>query len=104
VGDGVAARDNALVAGSPLLMCLSTKQDNAPAWLFAGQAMQRVLLTAKLEGYDASFLSQAVEVPALRQELRNFLDTEAFPQLLLRLGRGPTVPHSSRRPLADVLV
>lgn len=103
VGGGVAARDAALVAGSPLLLCLSTRQDNPAAWLFAGQAMQRVLLTARLEGYDASFLSQAVEVPALRQEMRNFLDTEPFPQLLLRIGRGPAAPHSRRRPLAEVL-
>ena len=104
VGGGVAARNASLVAGSPLLLCLSTRQDNAPAWLFAGQAMQRILLTAKLEGYDASFLSQAIEVPALRQEMRNFLDTEPFPQLLLRIGRGPAAPHSPRRPVAEVLL
>lgn len=102
LGDGVAADDAGLVAGSPLLLCFSTMQDNAPAWLFAGQALQRVLLTAKLEGYDASFLNQPIEVPELRTELRNLLGTEPYPQLLIRVGRGEVAQHTPRRPLAEV--
>jgi hypothetical protein len=102
LGDGVAANDAGLVAGSPLLLCFSTMQDDAPAWLFAGQALQRVLLTAKLEGYDASFLNQPIEVPALRTELRNLLGTAPNPQLLIRVGRGEVAQHTPRRPLAEV--
>lgn len=29
--------------------------------------------------------------------------TARDPQLVLRIGRGPVVPHAPRRPLADVL-
>lgn len=104
LGDGAAANDAGLVAGSPLLLCFSTPQDDAPAWLFTGQALERVLLTARLEGYDASFLSQAIEVPEFRAELRNLLGTQSCPQLLIRVGRGPAAPHSPRRPLAEVAV
>ncbi|MCX2951414.1 nitroreductase family protein [Lentzea sp. NEAU-D7] len=37
--------------------------------LQAGQAMQRVLLTATTLGLSASFLSQPVEVRSVREEL-----------------------------------
>lgn len=104
LGDGVAAANADLAAHSPLLLCFSTPQDDAPSWLFAGQALERVLLSARLEGYEASYLNQPVEVPELRAELRDLLATERHPQLLIRVGRGAAAPHSRRRPLADVLV
>ena len=102
VGDGKAAHDAALAAGSPLLLCFSTTQDNAPAWLFAGQSLQRVLLQAKLEGYDASFLNQPVEVTALRPQLRDLLQTGPYPQLLIRVGRGEPVAHTPRRAVDEL--
>ena len=102
VGDGKAAHDAALAAGSPLLLCFSTTQDNAPAWLFAGQSLQRVLLQAKLEGYDASHLNQPIEVPTLRPQLRDLLQTGPYPQLLIRVGRGNPVAHTARRSIEDL--
>lgn len=102
VGDGKAAHDAALAAGSPLLLCFSTTQDNAPAWLFAGQSLQRVLLQAKLEGYDASHLNQPIEVPALRPQLRDLLQTGPYPQLLIRVGRGNPVAHTPRRAVDEL--
>ena len=103
VGDGKAAHDAALAAGSPLLLCFSTTQDNAPAWLFAGQSLQRVLLQAKLEGYDASHLNQPIEVPALRTQLRDMLQTGPYPQLLIRIGRGEPVAHTPRRAVEELI-
>ena len=103
VGDGKAAHDAALAAGSPLLLCFSTTQDNAPAWLFAGQSLQRVLLQAKLEGYDASYLNQPIEVPALRTQLRDMLQTGPYPQLLIRVGRGNPVAHTPRRAVEELI-
>ncbi len=102
LGEGVAARDVAVVTGSPLLLCFSTRQDNAPAWLATGQALQRVLLLAKLEGYDASYLNQPIEVPELRMQLREALQTDPYPQLLIRVGRGEFAAHTPRRPLDQV--
>jgi hypothetical protein len=104
LGGGVAAANADLAAHSPVLLCFSTPQDDAPAWLFAGQALERVLLTARLEGYEASYLNQPIEVPELRDELREVLGTERHPQLLIRIGRGPAAPHSRRRPLEEVLL
>lgn len=102
LGNGVAARDVEVVSGSPLLLCFSTRQDNAPAWLATGQALQRLLLLARLEGYDASYLNQPIEVPELREHLRETLQTEPYPQLLIRVGRGEFAAHTPRRPFDQV--
>lgn len=102
LGDGVAARDSALADGSPLLLCFSTAQDDAPAWLFSGQALERVLLLARLEGYDASYLNQPIEVPSLRMQVRDTLQTGPYPQLLIRVGSGPPATHTRRRAIEDV--
>lgn len=103
LGEGVAARDSALVEGSPLLLCFSTGMDNPAEWLFAGQALERVLLLAKLEGYDASYLNQPIEVPELRERLRQVLALDDTPQLLIRLGKGAAAPHTPRRPVDEVV-
>jgi len=102
IGEGVAARDSALVEGSPALLCFSTGLDNAPEWLFTGQALERVLLLAKLEGYDASYLNQPIEIPELRERMRATLGLDDVPQLLIRLGRGKETLHSPRRPVDEV--
>jgi hypothetical protein len=64
-----------------------------------------VLLVAAQAGYSASYLNQPIEVAALRPILRVLAESEKFPQLLLRLGRGKsrTAASAPRRPLSDVL-
>jgi nitroreductase len=103
VGKGVAATHQALAAGSPLLAILSTNVDDNEAWLATGQALERMLLTAAQAGFGASYLNQPIEVAELRRQLTHDMATSHYPQLILRFGQGPAVPHSPRRPLADVL-
>ena len=102
-GDGVAASHHKLVQGSPMLACLSTTSDDAPAWLATGQALERVLLLITDAWFDASFLNQPIEVPSLRPRLRELTGSEAYPQILLRVGTGVAQPWSSRRPVSEVL-
>ena len=103
-GHGVAATHEALARGSPLLVVLSTTVDNNESWLATGQALERVLLVAAASGFSASYLNQPIEVPDLRSRTRErIVGTGRYPQLVLRIGRGPAVPHSPRRPLTDVL-
>jgi nitroreductase len=103
IGKGVAASHEQLARGSPLLVALSTATDDNEAWLACGQALERVLLVAAKAGHAASYLNQPIEVAELRGRLAELMGTTGTPQLLLRIGRGPSVPHSPRRPLADVL-
>ncbi len=63
-----------------------------------------MMLQATLDGLKCAFLNQAVEVPPMRAELRRLLGLgERRPNLVLRVGRGPALPKSLRRPVAEVL-
>ncbi|MEU7788901.1 nitroreductase family protein [Amycolatopsis sp. NPDC049159] len=88
----------------PLVVVIGSFDDGPADRVRAGQAMQRVLLTATAAGLDASFISQPVEVPAIRAELRQLLGGGLWPQIVLRLGRGAPVPWTPRRSLDDVLL
>jgi len=104
LGNGVAARDRQLATGSPLLVCLGTARDTALDWLRAGQALQRVLLTAAHHGYNASFLNQPIEVGSLRPALNALTQHDGYPQIILRIGRGNATHHTPRRGVDEVLV
>lgn len=101
-GRGRAAKDRELAEGSPLLAVLSTPADNPVTWIRAGQALQRVLLTATAMGVYASFLNQPVECPELRPAVSQIAGGGTA-QLILRLGRGHAVRPAPRRSVMDVL-
>ncbi|HVK21655.1 MAG TPA: nitroreductase family protein [Actinokineospora sp.] len=86
----------------PLLAVLTTPGDHPMDQVQAGQAMQRVLLTATDLGLCTSFLSQPIEIPALRSALRALLGI-GRPHVVLRLGYGFAGVPARRRALADVL-
>jgi len=91
-------------ATDPLVVVIGSFADGTTDRLRAGQAMQRVLLTANAAGLDASFISQPVEVAPVRAELRKLLGGGLWPQIVLRLGHGEPAPWTPRRPLADVVL
>lgn len=103
-GQGQADRDVRLLEGSPSLAVLMTRKDSPLAWLRAGQALSRVLLTLRAAGGWASFLNQPIEVPRLREQLREAIAEQGRPQLLMRLGFGPNARPTPRRDLSDVLI
>ncbi|WP_406690223.1 nitroreductase family protein [Saccharopolyspora sp. ID03-671] len=88
----------------PLLAVLCTPQDTRYAELQAGQAVQNVWLTATARGLAASMISEVIEVPDTRDELRDLLGGTLQPQALLRIGYGgPTVP-APRRAVDDLIL
>ncbi|NJP79075.1 nitroreductase [Streptomyces sp. AA8] len=89
---------------NPHLALLSTPGDLPRDWLTAGQAMERVLLLATLEGLATSFSTQALEWPDLRWPLRNPVTGTGHVQMILRLGYGPQGTTTPRRPVRDILV
>jgi nitroreductase len=86
----------------PLVAVLGTADDRPGDQLVAGQALQRVLLVATGAGLAASILSQPIEVPAAREQLRLGLGRCGSPQLVLRIGYGQPGRPTRRRPVADV--
>jgi nitroreductase len=104
-GGREAAKDLEIARHSPLLLVLGTDEDNPVEWMRAGQAMQRVLLTAQSEGLSVSHLNQPVEVASLRAQVATVAGRESgYPQLILRVGFGTDVKPTPRRPLRSLLL
>jgi hypothetical protein len=90
-------------SGASVLAVLSTNSDRPRAWLHAGVALQRVLLTAADAWVFAAFATQPLEVPQIRGALREVLGTSDHPQMLFRLGHAPSAAVTPRRPVRAVL-
>jgi nitroreductase len=88
----------------PLLVVLCTHHSSRETDLQAGQALQRLWLTATAQGLVASVLSQVVEVAETREELRRLLGGNVTPQALMRIGHGAPSAASPRREASDMLI
>jgi nitroreductase len=105
VGASVAAKNEKLVRGAPVLAVLTTDGDSRLDWLAAGQALEHVLLAAAAEGMQASYLNQPCQVAVLRPRLRQLVSDGSMPQLVLRIGypSDEGIEPTPRRPLEAVL-
>jgi nitroreductase len=88
----------------PLVAILGTAGDRPTDQLIAGQVLQRVLLTATDIGLACSMISQPIEVPAARDQLRRSLRRSRMPQMALRIGYGEPGRPTARRPMDQVIV
>jgi nitroreductase len=88
----------------PLIAVLGSRGDLPIDDLVAGQALQRVLLTATRAGLVTSLMSQPIEVSAVREELRVGLRRYGSPKMLLRAGYGVPGAVAGRRPVAEVVL
>ncbi|MFC7545720.1 Acg family FMN-binding oxidoreductase [Plantactinospora sp. GCM10030261] len=87
----------------PLVAVLGSVGDTAADQITAGQALQRVLLTATDAGLAASMMSQPIEVPGAREQLRLALGRFGVPQMVLRVGYGQPGWPTPRRDPATVI-
>jgi len=82
---------------------LTTTADRPADWVQAGQALQRILLTASTCGAAVALHSQPLELPWLREFIRTQLSDGAHPHLVLRIGLVTQVATSVRRDPEEVL-
>src|SRR5689334_10163462 len=82
---------------------LTTTADRPADWVNAGQALQRILLTAGTCGAAVALHSQPLELPWLREFIRTRLSDGACPHLVLRIGLVTQAAVSVRRDPGDVL-
>jgi len=86
----------------PQLAVLSTRGGGPVTWLAAGQALERVWLTATCRGISVCPLTQPLETPDA-WEVRDLRTEAGQPQMILRIGYGlPIPPGSPRRPVEEV--
>jgi nitroreductase len=87
----------------PLVGVLGSVGNTATDQVVAGQALQRLLLTATDAGLSVSLLSQPIEVPSAREQLRLSLGRFGTPQMVLRIGYGQPGRPTPRRDVDEVL-
>ncbi|HEY5986153.1 MAG TPA: nitroreductase family protein, partial [Streptosporangiaceae bacterium] len=86
----------------PQLAVLSVRSGGTVDWLRAGQALERVLLTATACGIATCPLTQPLETADAWLVRDPRCGTE-YPQMILRLGYANSVPPTPRRPISDLL-
>jgi hypothetical protein len=91
-----------------VLVLLATAADEPIDQLRAGEALSAVLLAATRIGLATDPISQPLEVPGIRAELRALCPEDApEPQILVRLGWAPPsaapIPATGRRPVDDTI-
>lgn len=101
--DVAAGDDAATYEHEPTIAVLSTYGDSRTDWLRAGQALQRVLLEATLDGVQASFRNEPLEMLSHRWRVRDATTGFGHPQMVMRLGYGDPTFTAPRRPLDEVL-
>ncbi|MBI0299905.1 hypothetical protein JBE04_36965 [Streptomyces sp. PRKS01-29] len=87
----------------PTIAVLTTDQDRRTDWLWAGQALEHVLLLATSHAVRASLLHQALEWSDLRWSLSDAHPASGHVQMLIRLGYGPLGPATPRDAAAESL-
>lgn len=89
------------------ILVLSTHGDSTADWLACGRVLSTVLLECTLAGYATCPLTHLTEIPRGRGVLTRLIGRNAFPQVLIRIGRAPeNTPHpdpTPRLPLERIL-
>ncbi|MDR7274988.1 Acg family FMN-binding oxidoreductase [Catenuloplanes atrovinosus] len=88
----------------PLVAVLGSPADTAAEQIAAGQALQKLLLTVTDAGLAASMVSQPIEVPAAREQLRLALGRFGPPQMVVRIGWAAPGATTPRRPAESVII
>jgi hypothetical protein len=89
------------------ILVLSTYDDRPDSVLRCGEMLSAVLLDATMGGLATCTLTHITEIPASRQIVAQLIGQDTTPQVLIRVGRAPSIddvpPPTPRRPLRDVL-
>ena len=97
-------RDIANIRSSSAIAVFFSEADDKAHWVEAGRSYERLALRATAMELSTVFINQPVEVPTLRSQFATFLGIgNRRPDLVVRIGRGPAMPRSLRRPVEQVL-
>ncbi|RFU82286.1 nitroreductase [Streptomyces triticagri] len=96
-------RESVRFEESAQLALIGTVRDRPEDWLRAGQAMERVLLRATLDGLATSVATHVLEEDGIRWAVRDPSAGLGFVQMVIRFGYGPEGPATRRRRVDEVL-
>ena len=108
MGPELAKIDVDLINSTPYLGFISTANNDSLSTVKAGRVLERFRLGATALGISMQPISQALETAQTRENLSGLLPVQSSMrevQQVFRLGYGQPAPaHSTRRPLAEVLI
>jgi hypothetical protein len=79
--------------------------DDQAHWMEVGRCYERFALQATALHLRNAFINQPVEVSRLRPQFASWLGIgDRRPDLVVRLGHGPEMPRSLRRPVGEVIL
>lgn len=84
--------------GAGRIAVLVTDGDRLADWVAAGQALQRMLVRAAAGWVFATYATAPLEVPSLREALRDALMLREYPQMILELGHADFAHATPRLP------
>lgn len=101
-----AKQDSEILISSPFLGVLSSKSDTRADRVKVGQIFERLWLTATNLGLSLHPMNQVVEVPEIRDELKNIMPgLREHPMIVFRMGYADEEDiRTPRRPLAEMLI
>lgn len=97
-------KDSRQIRQSSAIAVFFSEVDDWQHWIEVGRSYERFALQATALGLVTAFINQPVEVAALRSQFAAWLGIGGRrPDLVVRVGRGPAMPRSYRRPLDQVI-
>ena len=90
----------------PLYLVVFSTEDSPAGRLRAGEAYARVSVEAERLGLGSSAMTQAVDLPGVRERFRALMDWPDHPQMVMRVGwpqDGPRPQPTGRRALSAIL-
>ena len=103
LGKSQSAKDCRLAKNAPVLMLIGSKGDRPSDWLETGEALEHLLLRARIDDVWASFFNQPIEMTELRSRLQTMFPENGYPQILLRLGYAKETKPTPRRTVDEVV-
>jgi len=93
------------IRSSAAIAVFFSDADDKPHWIEAGRCYERLALQAAVLDLRTAFINQPVEVSAIRRQFAASLGIGNLrPDLVVRIGRGPEMPRSLRRPVEQVVM
>jgi len=98
------SKDEKNILSSSAVVLFASKENNQKSWINMGRLYQRYALRLTKLGITSAFINQPCESKSLNQRLNTVfgLGTD-YPQMLIRIGYGESMPYSVRRNLSDMM-
>jgi nitroreductase len=90
----------------PAYVVVFSRDDDATSRLRAGEVYTQLSVEAERLGLATSAMTQALDIPGIRNRVRTLMSWPDHPQMILRVGWPPigdATPRTTRRPVAAVL-